>query len=315
MNKTYSILLFISVILLSSCSRNLETDDSAELMKKFIAEIAIYSRSKKSDFILIQQNGAELATVETDNWSEIDIDYLKIIDALCVEELFFFYEEQIDEERLSLLRRLKANLPVIVSDIVKSDSYLQRALSLITSENFVPFIRDSANYYYEKMPKFIYQENSLDINSIADVKNVLYYIGGASTYQNKKDYLNAIKNTNFDLVIIDLFFNGQRLTKDDVSSLKMKANGAKRLVVSYISIGSAERYRYYWRSYWKPGNPSFIRKPYSGYPDEFYVAYWDKEWKKIIYGSEQSYIDRIIASGFDGAFLDNVEAYYYLYYD
>ena len=36
-------------------------------------------------------------------------------------------------------------------------------------------------------------------------------------------------------------------------------------------------------------------------------------WQKMMFGNDDSYIKKIINAGFDGVFLDNVEAYYALY--
>ncbi|MDD3741560.1 MAG: endo alpha-1,4 polygalactosaminidase, partial [Bacteroidales bacterium] len=101
----------------------------------------------------------------------------------------------------------------------------------------------------------------------------------------------------------------------EIQQLKTKANGGQRLVISYISIGSAENYRYYWKSDWKRNNPDWIKKKYDGYEDEFWVEFWNDEWQNIIYGNDSSYIKKIIDADFDGVYLDNVEAYYFLYHN
>jgi cysteinyl-tRNA synthetase len=41
------------------------------------------------------------------------------------------------------------------------------------------------------------------------------------------------------------------------------------------------------------------------------VRYWDPGWQAIIYGSPHSYLDKIIAAGFDGVYLDIIDAYWY----
>jgi cysteinyl-tRNA synthetase len=49
------------------------------------------------------------------------------------------------------------------------------------------------------------------------------------------------------------------------------------------------------------------------YPDNYKVKYWMPAWKKIIYGVRagvnKSYLDRIIDAGFDGVYLDIVDAF------
>jgi len=298
-----------------SCSKEKRSERAAEKMKEFVANISTYAKSKKSNFIIIPQNGPELATVGLDATSELDANYLQHIDAITVEELFYFNTYAPDNERIQLLDRLKELKPIIVSEMVSKNSDVPHAYELNAAHGFIPFVRDSANYYYDHIPDTIINENNNDILNMNNVKNVLYFIGGASVYQNKSDYLAAIANTNFDLVIIDLFFGNDPLTPQDLEQIRHKKNGGKRLLIAYVSIGSAEKYRYYWKENWRLHHPCFIKKPYPGYPDEFYVKYWDKDWQNIIYGSPDSYIDKIISAGFDGAFLDNVEAYYYLYFD
>ena len=44
---------------------------------------------------------------------------------------------------------------------------------------------------------------------------------------------------------------------------------------------------------------------------DFIVKYWMKDWQKIVYGSPESLIDRILDAGFDGLSIDRVDAYYY----
>jgi cysteinyl-tRNA synthetase, unknown class len=46
-----------------------------------------------------------------------------------------------------------------------------------------------------------------------------------------------------------------------------------------------------------------------------WVKYWTAEWKSIVLHGPNSYIEQIIRAGFDGVYLDNVEAYYSIYFD
>ena len=124
--------------------------------------------------------------------------------------------------------------------------------------------------------------------------------------------LTAIQNTNYDVVLIDLFFNdGTALTPADVTSLKTKNNGHSRLVICYMSIGEAENYRYYWQPGWFPGHPSWLGFQNPLWPGNYKVKYWDTEWQAIIYGNDSSYLKRIIDAGFDGVYLDIIDAFDY----
>jgi cysteinyl-tRNA synthetase len=41
------------------------------------------------------------------------------------------------------------------------------------------------------------------------------------------------------------------------------------------------------------------------------VRYWDKTWQNIIYGNNDTYLKKIIDAGFDGVYLDVVDAFEY----
>ncbi len=60
--------------------------------------------------------------------------------------------------------------------------------------------------------------------------------------------------------------------------------------------------------------PNWLKKAYDGYEDEIWVEFWNEDWQNIIYGKNDSYTRKIIDARFDGVYLDNVEAYYFLYY-
>jgi cysteinyl-tRNA synthetase len=39
--------------------------------------------------------------------------------------------------------------------------------------------------------------------------------------------------------------------------------------------------------------------------------YWTKPWRDILFGTEEAYLDQILAAGFDGVYLDVIDAYEY----
>ena len=42
----------------------------------------------------------------------------------------------------------------------------------------------------------------------------------------------------------------------------------------------------------------------------FAVQYWGPEWQHILFGTPESYLERILARGFDGVYLDRVDAFF-----
>jgi cysteinyl-tRNA synthetase, unknown class len=156
-------------------------------------------------------------------------------------------------------------------------------------------------------PVSIRNENNANVSTIGNAKNFLYLIN-ASAYGTKESFLDALKATNYDLILIDLYYNEEILTTFDVASLKTKANGGSRLVICYMSIGEAEDYRYYWGSL----NQTLIFKENPDWAGNYAVKYWEPEWKSVIYGNDQSYTKKIIDAGFDGVYLDIIEGYEYV---
>jgi cysteinyl-tRNA synthetase, unknown class len=98
---------------------------------------------------------------------------------------------------------------------------------------------------------------------------------------------------------------------EQIAPLKVQPNGARRIVLAYLSVGEAERYRYYWKPEWDAPEtqPSWLGPENPSWPGDYQVQFAHPEWQSVIFGSQVSYLDRIIAAGFDGVFLDRVDAY------
>jgi len=140
-------------------------------------------------------------------------------------------------------------------------------------------------------------------------------------YQLQGIDLTAIGDTKIDLVIIDYSADGSesgRFSAKEIDALKNNAKGSK-LVLAYMSIGEAENYRWYWDKKWDTDNdgipdsgaPSWLEQSNPDWIGNYKVKYWDPEWQSIIYDSATSYLDKIIETGFDGVYLDIIDAYEY----
>lgn len=127
------------------------------------------------------------------------------------------------------------------------------------------------------------------------------------------DMVSRIAASDHDLAVID-FLPSQEWAKSydmagTVRALQRKPDGGRRLVIAYLNVGQAEDYRSYWRKGWKPGKPSWILSlDPDGWPGNFPVAYWNSEWQSIIAGPD-SLLDKIVAAGFDGIYMDWVSGF------
>ncbi len=318
-NRLLSILIAAcAIVFVSLACKPLQTNDGPELkaalkMQEYVIAISSYARGINPNFAIVPQNGIELAFNNLDSGQGIRQDYIDAIDAQAIEVLFENDKVQADPYRLDLVRKVKKLKPVLNAEFVTKMKYFDQVVKANVDEGILVFARTPTNKEYLEIPLKIINENADTIRKISDAKNYLYIINAAK-YSSKEAFMEAISKTNYDLVMIDLCFGDfDCYTHDDLTLLRQKANGGKRLVLSYVNIGAAEKWRYYWKYPWKVGNPTWIKKAYEGYDEEFYVQFWNKDWQNIIFGTDESYVKKIIDAGFDGAYLDNVEAYHYLY--
>ena len=162
----------------------------------------------------------------------------------------------------------------------------------------------------DRIPTFpapIYNQNPDSIKQLSKAKNFLYLINPSSF--TKREFIDAIKATNYDLLIIDLFVNEEIFTAAEVYEMKQKQNGGRRLMICYMSIGEAEDYRYYWQESWKNNKPVWLDAENPEWKGNYKVKYWEKEWQAIIFGNDQSYAKKILDAHFDGVYLDIIDAF------
>lgn len=123
-----------------------------------------------------------------------------------------------------------------------------------------------------------------------------------------------IAASGFDLAVVDYSADGgpgQAFTRDDVALMQRRPDGGRRIVLSYLSIGEAEDYRFYWRPEWSAKPPAWLEAENPDWPGNYKVRFWMADWQRLIFGRPDSYLDRIVAAGFDGVYLDIVDAYWY----
>lgn len=59
-----------------------------------------------------------------------------------------------------------------------------------------------------------------------------------------------------------------------------------------------------------PTAPAWLGDESEIWSGNFAVKYWDKGWQDLIVGSPGAFVERVLALGFDGVYLDRVDAYY-----
>ncbi|MDZ4745318.1 MAG: MJ1477/TM1410 family putative glycoside hydrolase [bacterium] len=126
-------------------------------------------------------------------------------------------------------------------------------------------------------------------------------------YQLQDININQIAdNSTFELIVIDYSADGTDAGKFSAQEISQVKNSGKK-AIAYISIGEAENYRYYWQSGWTTNPPPWLGAENPNWPGNYKVKFWDTNWQQIVY----NYIDTIVSQGFDGIYMDIIDAYYY----
>ncbi|MFM9942850.1 MAG: MJ1477/TM1410 family putative glycoside hydrolase [Hyphomicrobiaceae bacterium] len=135
-------------------------------------------------------------------------------------------------------------------------------------------------------------------------------------FQLRQIRFPEIAASPLDLVVIDHALSGgrrflQEFSPEQIRQLRSKPDGRRRLVLAYLSIGEAERYRFYWKPDWFDGDkkPAWLGDLNTVWDGNYLVRFWDPDWQRLIFGTPQSYLERIKAAGFDGIYIDRADAH------
>jgi cysteinyl-tRNA synthetase len=279
--------------------------DPAVEMVTFIQEMKQYAINRNPDFLVIQQNAVSLC----DDHPEL----FNIIDAISQEAVRFDGDATDDwndptgydwKNEVSLVdyyleyleEYINAGVPVFNCEYALN--YALTAYSKSIARGFIPYVSQRSLARLTSTPPPGYGTVSMDLSS---VKSFLYQL-------QELDF-KAVGETFFDLVIMDYSLGGEEegeYTAVQIDSVRQRSDG-ERIILSYMSIGEAEDYRFYWKDGWKPGKPSWLGPENPDWGGNYKVKFWEQGWQDIIF----SYTDRILDAGFDGVYLDIIDAYDY----
>ena len=297
-------------------------------MRRFAEDLASWAKARSPGFLIIPQNGQELFTLDGEPGGPLAESYLSAVDGTGREDLYYGWSDDgkatPSEETEWLVGFLdlaeEAGVEVLVTDYV-DDGYpmspegrmrVDDAIAKAAARGYLSFPAPSRGL--EAVPDYPgipVGSSTDDIENLADAANFLYLIDPGS-FASKSAYLAALAATDYDVLIIDAYWNGtSELSAAEVAGLKSKASGGNRLVIAYMSIGEAEDYRPYWNGEWSLHPPSWLDAENPDWPGNYKVRYWDPEWQAIIFGTDDSVLGYIVGVGFDGAYLDIIDAFEY----
>ena len=314
----------VGILFLISCSDDEETPDYGDVdfrqeMRDFVIGISQYAKAEDADFVIIPQNGQELVSLNGEEDGSPSTTYLSAIDGVGREDLFYGYDddnvatpESEKDYMVSFLDICENNdVEVLTTDYCWTESKMDDSYVQNAAKAYISFAApDRELNVIPDYPATPYNVNTSDISTLSEAKNFLYLLN-PDAFATKQAFIDALSETNYDAIIIDCFFDEVLLTASEVTQLKVKKNGGSRLVISYMSIGEAEDYRFYWQTAWNSTKPEWIEAENPDWEGNYKVRYWETDWQNIIYGNTAAYLDKILSSGFDGVYLDIIDAFEY----
>lgn len=131
-----------------------------------------------------------------------------------------------------------------------------------------------------------------------------YVLQADSLAKSKAEAVTKLATCGRDWMVLDASFStDEPWTTVDLATIRAGKVGRK--LIANLSIGEAEDYRAYWQSSWKTSPPAFLLGENPEWKGNFRVKYWNADWQKIILAD----VDKIMATGLDGVYLDIVDGF------
>lgn len=137
-----------------------------------------------------------------------------------------------------------------------------------------------------------------------------YVLQAENVSSNRAIAVRRLAASSRDWLVLDPQFSEvDRWSRSDLATLRRAQPGRK--ILAYISIGEAENYRPYWKTDWaiggvlSPTAPDWLLSENPSWPGNFKVKFWSPVWQQIMLSA----VDAAMAQGFDGVYLDIVDAF------
>ena len=228
-------------------------------------------------------------------------EYLQSIDAIAVNNHYC--------GQIPLSPEIMANnLPLISLDNCTNGKNYDAAISASLQDKTLLYAflhQDKAFRKIAAQP--IIKENAKNIFNISSAQNISFLLND-ELYADKNDFIEAVRASNYDIVVIEPYFHGtQPFTPDDVNAMQYKKNGTRRQLLARFRVSEAKDTDYYWKNSWKIGSPDWLARASFVEPRAAITRYWSDDWKKLM----SRYFKGIVDSGYDGAFLTGLENHRY----
>ncbi len=316
MRKLAPALVISFLLVISSGCLQFEEErmDPEDEMRELVQKVSSYARETDSDFVVIVSNGEDLAT---DGGKPVGA-YLDAIDGVARNDLFFGWNGMnaptpwtVSEDISTKLNASKdAGKVVMAVDRCSERGYLWDSMEWADERDFLYFASDSEGL--ETIPEYPVDPQGAhdgDVLSLSDARNMLV-LTVAKGWGPRENYLDSLRDTRFDVLVIDAFFNKTPLTPKEVDSLRTKKGGGERLVIAVMGLGELDERQHIWKDLYNDQSPGWLGREVQGKDGKHLVKYWEKGWRTVLFKAEESWLDSIIGSGFDGVYLLGGDAHH-----
>lgn len=312
-------LLVLAVALVLALSGPARATDYRQDMRDLVAGLAAAARAVRPSFAVVAQNGSPLLTADGTASGALQAVYAGTLSGQTQESLYYGYgglnqatpaQATAGYQALLDLART-AGLTALGIDYCTTQAKVDDSCARSLAKGYLSFAAAStALNSIPAYPAAPCNAHAGHVDALSQARNFLYLVN-PDNYATQDALSGAVAATNYDLVVLDAYLGQSPLSQATVTAMKTKANGGRRLVLAYLSVGEAEDYRPYWQPSWRVGSPSFIAAANPDWPGNYKVRYWDPDWKAVLYTGQNSSLSTILAAGFDGAVLDVIDAYEY----
>jgi len=305
-----------------------------QLMRDIVQVLSGYAKARNPHFGILARNAPELLVKDRREWDletgqdiegaaaekyspvgSIISPYQQAIDAMLIDGLFCGMNEidhpteQADAKPFldALVALRKENRRVLSIEYAKDKQQVSAALKKAEQAKVLAYLDQDGNKLLGHIPgSRPPAENAQHVTGLDGVRNFLPMLQ-ATSFANRAEWISALAETNYDLLLVDPFWRDEGLTFADVKALKQKRLGSDRLVFARLSLGRALTNRFYWKKEWTVGSPAWLVEVAPEQSDPIIVRYWDNDWKAILGKFMQGLIDL----GFGGVLLDDLDTYLY----
>jgi len=264
--------------------------------RELMQAVRAYRRSLNPNFVLVAENGLYLVSKpdpQDDTLLFPARAFIRSIDAVLQPNLIKTLQSGDPKEdpaitaartRLADNAKTAKSLGVDVFNLefATKAKDIDRLYAASAKQGFTPFIATSPVLGdIPTYPRSAFNANPTSLRDATQAKNYLY-IAHSQGFGVTRDFVQAMSDTNHDIIITSVFHGRVPLSKLDVERLKYKKLGARRLVLAEVDISSAATYDYFWQPGWGQGSPAFINMAIREDPDRYRPLYWDPAWPRVL---------------------------------